>query len=311
MEKNRPRSVGANEQGIKKLKEAKQAKRAENEETLSYAKIAEKTYMNESTVSRFFRGKRIYTESAEMICEVLGLTLAEVVDLEDNDQNGTQITLSGEIDEVKPQLDEILEFLRKQSGDKTITIRIIKPGSVIIIIDGSNEGLTRIESLFKAGELQEIAGFKVEDIRPEWEERPVNLTEWFDNIFTTGWQAVNELLTPSRLALIRSAETQGAKLIDLRADLLSHAVVLLVNLVRKNDDSPEVEITLRVYPTVNEVYIPVNLKLIVLIENEVLIEVTARSEDKIIQCQFEGEVGEEFTVQLVLGEAVISEDFVI
>ncbi len=38
---------------------------------------------------------------------------------------------------------------------------------------------------------------------------------------------------------------------------------------------------------------------------------TARSEDRIIQCQFEGEVGEEFTVQLVLGEAVISEDFVI
>ena len=93
--------------------------------------------------------------------------------------------------------------------------------------------------------------------------------------------------------------------------MLIHAVVLLVNLVRENDDSPEVEITLRVYPTGDDVYLPPNLKLIVLSENEVFQEVTARSEDRIIQCQLEGEVGEEFTVQLVLDEAVISEDFVV
>ncbi len=311
MEKHRPRSVRANDQGIKKLKQAKAAKKYENEEYLSYAKIAEKVYMNESTVSRFCRGIKVDTENAEMICEALGLTLAQVVDLEDYTQNGTQITLSGEIDKVKPQLDEILELLRKTSGDKTITIRIIKSGSVIITIDGSNEGLKRIESLFKTGELQEIAGFKVEDIRPEWEERPVNLTQWFDNILTTGWQAANELLTPSQLKLVRTIGIKNAKLIDLRADLLSHAVVLLVNLVRENDDSPEVEITLRVYPTGDDVYLPPNFKLIVLSENEVFQEVVARSADNIIQCQFTGELGEEFTVQLVLGEAVISEEFVI
>jgi len=311
MEKNRPRSVRANYQGIEKLKQAQKDGRAKNEGRLSYPKIAEKIYVEETTVKRFFRGEKVLTENAELICEILGLTLAEVVALEDYHQNGTQITLSGEIDEVKPQLDEILELLKKTSGDKTITIRIIKPGSVIIIIDGSNEGLTRIESLFKAGELQEIAGFKVEYIRPEWEEQPVNLTRWFDNIFTTGWQAANELLTPSQLALVRSAEIKGGKLIDLRADMLSHAVVLLVNLVREDDNSPEVEITLRVYPTGDDVYLPPNLKLIVLSENEVFQEVVARSEDRIIQCQFEGEVGEEFTVQLVLGEAVITEDFVI
>lgn len=53
------------------------------------------------------------------------------------------------------------------------------------------------------------------------------------------------------------------------------------------------------------------MKLIVLSENEVFQEVTARSEDRIIQCKFAGEVGEEFTVKLVLDEAVITEDFVI
>ncbi|NEN91502.1 MAG: DUF1822 family protein [Okeania sp. SIO3H1] len=311
METNRPRSVRANYQGIEKLKQAQKDRRAKNEGRLSYAKIAEKIYVEESTVKRFFRGEKVFTENAEMICEVLELTLAEVVDIEDYDQNGTQITLRGDIDEVKSQVDEILELLRKQSGDNTITICIIKPGSVIIIIDGSNEGLTRIESLFKAGELQEIAGFKVEDIRPEWEERPVNLTQWFDNILTTGWQVANQLLTFSQLALVRSEEIKAGKLINLRADMLSHAVVLLVNLRREDDELPEVEITLRVYPTGDNVYLPPNLKLIVLSENEIFQEVTARSEDRIIQCQIEGEVGEAFTVQLVLGEAVITEDFVI
>ncbi len=45
MEKHRPRSVGANDQGIEKLNQAKKDKRSENEGRLSYAKIAEKIYV--------------------------------------------------------------------------------------------------------------------------------------------------------------------------------------------------------------------------------------------------------------------------
>lgn len=316
MQQNRPRSVRANRQGIDQLNQAKESKRVGNSKRLSLAKIAEQAYVEETTVKRFFRGERIYTDNAEVICQILGLDLAEVVDSEELSQvsilNGTQITLAGSLDEVKPELDKILEMLRKESGDQTITIRIIKEGSAIIIIDGSNEGLKRLESRFKAGELKQIAGFTVEDVRPEWEDKPVSLSQWFDNTFTAGWQAVTELLNPQQLqATARTQKLERGKLIDLRADLLTNYVVLLINLSRENDDSSTVEITLRVYPTGNDIYLPPSLKLLVLSDNEVFQEVIARSADVFMRCQFEGEVGEEFSVQLVLGEVVVTEDFVI
>ncbi|MDY7005144.1 MAG: DUF1822 family protein [Cyanobacteriota bacterium] len=207
------------------------------------------------------------------------------------------------------QLLEIENKVRAITGCPYLRVVEIKMGSIILYLKGSQSACEQIESLYQQGLLSDRLGVPIIDV--EIIPSQVNLTQWFDNIFTTGWQAANEFFTPSRLALVRSTEIQGGKLIDLRADMLSHAVVLLVNLVREDDDSPEVEITLRVYPTGDDVYLPPNLKLIVLSENEVFQEVTARSEDRIIQYKFEGEVGEEFTVQLVLSEAVITENFVI
>ncbi len=207
------------------------------------------------------------------------------------------------------QLLEIENKVRAITGCPYIRVVEIKMGSIILVFKGSQSACEQVESLHQQGLLSDRLGVPIIDV--EILSSLVNLTQWFDNILTTGWQAANELLNPSQLALVRSTQTQGAKFIDLQADLLSNAVVLLVNLLRENDDSSEVEITLRVYPTGDDVYLTPNLKLIVLSENEVFQEVTARSEDRIIQCQFTGELGEEFTVQLVLGEAVVSEDFLI
>ncbi|NET45865.1 DUF1822 family protein [Okeania sp. SIO2B3] len=207
------------------------------------------------------------------------------------------------------QLLEIENKVRAITGCPYIRIVEIKMGSIILLFKGSQSACEQIESLHEQGLLSYRLGIPIIDV--EIIPSHVNLTQWFDNILTSGWQAANQLLTPSQLALVRSAEIKAGKLINLRADMFTHPIVLLVNLARENDDYPEVEITLRVYPTGDNVYLPPNLKLIVLSENEVFQEVTARSEDRMIQCQIEGEVGEEFTVKLVLDEAVITEDFVI
>ncbi|NES04841.1 MAG: DUF1822 family protein [Okeania sp. SIO2F4] len=207
------------------------------------------------------------------------------------------------------QLLEIESKVRAITGCPYIRVVEIKMGSIILHLKGSQSACEQVESLHQQGLLADRLGVPIIDV--EIIPSRVNLIQWFDNILTTGWQAANELLSPSRLVFRSRDEIQGTKLIDLRSDLSSHSVVLLVNLLPENDDSFRVEITLRVYPTGDDVYLPPNFKLIVLSENEVFQEITARSEDRIIQCQFSGEVGEEFTVQLVLGEAVITEDFVI
>jgi hypothetical protein len=314
LQQNQPRSVRASYQGIEKLKQAKEARRVSNNGRLSYAAIAEKVYVEESTVKRFFQGTPIYTENAEAICEALGLTLAAVVDLKDLNQvgssNGTKITLKGRVDEVKPMLDNLLDALRKDAGDQTITIRIIKEGSVIIIIDGSNEGLKRLESRFKAGELKQIAGFTVEDLRPEWEEKPVNLSQWFENILITGWQTVEQLLTPQQLRPAYFSESiQRGKRIDLQIDLITHTVILLMSLTC--EDADRVIVNLKVFPTADIPHLPANLKLILLVEGEIFKEITSRSADQYIQYEFEAEPGDEFAVKLALGEAEITENFVV
>lgn len=192
-------------------------------------------------------------------------------------------------------------------GQGMIIVKYVKKGSIILGLESFDECYQRIRDCYQRGELSELLGFPVANLQIQ-----VTLTQWFEGIFETGWQMVTELLNPQQLQVTaRSQRIERGKLIDLQTDLLTHSVVLLINLNRENDDSSTVKIKLRVYPTGNEVYLPPSLKLLVLSDNQVFEEVTAISSDTFIQCQFEGEVEEEFTVQLVLGEAVVTENFVI
>ncbi|MGA9379281.1 MAG: DUF1822 family protein, partial [Phormidium sp.] len=57
---------------------------------------------------------------------------------------------------------------------------------------------------------------------------------------------------------------------------------------------------------------PENLQLILLgNDGEILYEVTARIADNVIQMEFDGEVGEEFSVKVALGDISVTESFVI
>lgn len=152
------------------------------------------------------------------------------------------------------QLLEIENKVRAITGCPYLRVVEIKMGSIILHLKGSQSACEQIESLHQQGLLSDRLGVPIIDV--EIMPSQVNLTQWFEYILTSGWQGANELLTPSQLALVRSAEIKAGKLIDLRANMLSHAVVLLVNLRREDDDLPEVEITLRVYPTRDNVYLP-------------------------------------------------------
>ncbi|MCC3529530.1 MAG: DUF1822 family protein [Microcoleus sp. PH2017_22_RUC_O_B] len=218
-----------------------------------------------------------------------------------------EVTIDDLSDFQENLLPEIMAKL-ENVGKGMIIVKYVKKGSIIIGLESSDESYQHILSCYQRGELSELLGSMVSDLQPQ-----VSLNQWFDNAFTVGWQTVTELLNAQQLqATARTQKLERGKLIDLRADLLSHSVVLLVNLTRDHDDSSSVEIILRIYPTGDDVYLPPGLKLLVLSEdNEVFEEVTARSADVFMRCQFEGEVGEEFSVQLVLGDVVVTEDFVI
>ena len=152
----------------------------------------------------------------------------------------------------------------------------------------------------------------------------VNLEQWLDKIFTTGWLTVESLLNPEQLAPaigFRNAQLsvenalekninnsiQRAKLIDLGIQLSDCQVVLLVEITP--EDSGSIAVTLQVHPS-NNIYLPETLILKVIESSgEVFMQAQARSQDNFIQLQFSGQPQERFTVQIVLDNAKLTEQF--
>jgi hypothetical protein len=213
--------------------------------------------------------------------------------------------------EVSEEILRTLEEKMKQIlGANQVKMQKIERGSLIIYWQGSRSSYEQIEVLFREGVLSERLGVPILDVQVVPNKERVNLTQWFENILTTGWQTVGQLLTPQQLRPAYFSESiQRGKRIDLQIDLITHTVILLVSLTR--EDAGKVIVNLKVFPTSESPNLPPNLKLILLTEGEIFKEVTSRSADQYIQYEFEAEPGDEFVVKLVLGEAEITEDFVV
>ncbi|MCL1465723.1 DUF1822 family protein [Argonema galeatum] len=222
---------------------------------------------------------------------------------------------SWELKLIEVEINDLSEFQNKilpdimakleNVGKGMIIVKYVKPGSIIIGLQSSDEYYQRIRDCYQRGELSELLGFTVSDLQIQ-----PSLTQWFEGIFASGWQAVEELLTPQQLRpAVWSDRTKRAKLFNLRVDLISHVVILVINLTRGSENN--VSVWMQVYPSGEDNYLPANLKLIVLSEGEVFEEVTARSADILMQCQFDANPGDEFRIKLALGEASVTEDFVV
>ncbi|NEP01006.1 MAG: DUF1822 family protein [Symploca sp. SIO2E9] len=139
----------------------------------------------------------------------------------------------------------------------------------------------------------------------------VNLLDWFKETVDEGWQSVRELVSPQLRPAFRNTnvkQQERAKLIDLGLELAGDAVVLIITL--QEIDQETVSVRAQVYPTGEAMTLPPNLKLSVLTETgEVFKNVTARSDDEFIQYQFEAQRGDDFGIQVSLGEASLTERF--
>ncbi len=147
----------------------------------------------------------------------------------------------------------------------------------------------------------------------------VNLSQWLQGIYSTGWQALEALFgsSASSLALnlrsasgLRDSTVRRAKLIDLGMQIESESVVLLVALIPQANE--QVGIRVQLHPARGELYLPANVKLALLSNSgDMLQEVQARRQDSYVQLSFDGEAGECFGIQVVLNSFQIKENFVI
>lgn len=172
--------------------------------------------------------------------------------------------------------------------------------------------------------LQELPGY-LNNIRPL-----VNLSQWFENVFEVGWQALEALLDtqtpdlalnfrspgealldtqPSDLALnFRSSEVRRCKLVELETPDQSVAIIVVLT----GASEQEMDIRVEVQPPKGQTYLPPNLQLMLLDEDgDTVIDAYARSDNKNIQLEFSGESGDRFSVKVALGDVSVTENFII
>lgn len=138
----------------------------------------------------------------------------------------------------------------------------------------------------------------------------VKLSEWMDNIFDAGWQAV-ETLWPQQQAQLafnfrKRQDVEGVKQLDL--EWAGSRVALLVGMDGELD--AERNILVQVHPSGGQTYLPDNLQLMVLEGEDMLMQIVAKS-SKNIQCEFKGEPGESFSVKVGMGSTSVTERFII
>ena len=188
-----------------------------------------------------------------------------------------------------------------------------------------------LQSLRAAQKLQEDRlnfgidhiNFYVEDVEGDWLERwredentpsqtPINLRQWLQQVFEDAWLTVEEALGIEEASLAFGTRNgiKRAKLVDLGMQLAGHAVALILTIMPESDQS--INIVVQVHPIDDKTYLPQYLKLVLLsTDGEVMYKVSARSSDNVIKIEFKGQPGEQFQIEVTLGNVSVTENFVI
>lgn len=178
-----------------------------------------------------------------------------------NYQRQLTFVLTGTVDSLhQSKLEAITAHLRKLAKDADLTIIEVQEGSIKLIIEGSSEGLERLEALFQSRELTELLDIPVEEVYfatnqnvytsdssfSEVEnERNINLKEQVKSILGKVWRVQYKTLGDVSVNRLYDAVQGGRSLDDLLSlttggsafnmtatwELLYQAVQLTVNVL--------------------------------------------------------------------------------
>jgi len=235
----------------------------------------------------------------------------------------TEVELDVDVEDLSdPHLKEAVRHLGKL-GNVTLKIQWLEAGSVTATLEGSREGIERIRKLFKSGELTEILGIPVKDVRVRlpfvsYRERLVNMGQWLQKHFNeateAGWQTLEDIFGKKALAaaFMDTPAVRRAKQVEIE---LGQRVAVVAEVTRK--ENGKVDIFLRIYPDADAdpdadaPSLPDGLRLIILSETgEILTDVIApRGADCIEQEFTDYESEEKFGFMLELEDVRVMEYF--
>lgn len=145
---------------------------------------------------------------------------------------------------------------------------------------------------------------------------PANLSQWWQNVFEAGWQAIEDLLAPQpdlafnfRQGESTQQQVRRVKQVQLGDQL--RAVLLVMVLETEADE--RTRIWIQIHPQSGETYLPANLRLEQLsMSGEVLQSVQAGDASNYIQLRrFKSSPGTQFRLQIAIADTFTYEDFVV
>jgi hypothetical protein len=140
----------------------------------------------------------------------------------------------------------------------------------------------------------------------------VNLRQWLNNYIEEGWQKLETIFNSEKLIpafVTRSSLIERGKIVRLATEVMEQTIVLVVKLNPKSEN--DTNIIVEVSPQSGQLYLPATLQVRVLNERKKsVMEAIASSTNQNIQFDFDVTAGEQFGIQISLGDASVTEEFV-
>ncbi len=161
------------------------------------------------------------------------------------------------------------------------------------------------------------------------ESKIVRLRSWFENTVSLGWQSLEALFYPPTVASAFGIRTPNdpsgkanrtsqepktrvsrGKVLDFGIQLAGNAIVLVVTIQPALNN--QFNLLTQVLPSGGQATLPSQLQLAILDDKgAILLSAIARNADNWIQLEFSSQFGEQFSIQVSLGEVSLIEHFVI
>jgi Protein of unknown function (DUF1822) len=147
----------------------------------------------------------------------------------------------------------------------------------------------------------------------------VNIRQWIEGVIAEGWQTVDSIFNPQELSLrfARNFCITRAKKFDIGLQLNGTSVALIVKLNEQSQEKiknqSEINIVVQVHP-LESTSLPPGLRLVVIDENGSQVDaVISRQKDNWLEIELvaEFELDEKFSVEIILGESKVTQEFVV
>lgn len=139
----------------------------------------------------------------------------------------------------------------------------------------------------------------------------VNLRQWLNNYIEEGWQKLETLFSSEELITafsMRSSFIERGKQICLATQVTKQTIVLVVKLNPQSEKDTNIVVEVR--PQSGQLYLPEMLQVKILNEDQTAVmQAIASSTNRNILFDFNAEPEERFSVQMILEETSVIEDF--